>query len=85
MKRSKGKAMTSRPEYVPESTTAGAMQHPVVRRLGPNAIWTPALMDIVKAANELAAELGKIPDRLTDEEADRAIELGKQRHADREN
>lgn len=74
--------MTSRPEYVPESTTAGTMQHPVVRRLGPNALWNPALMDIVTTANELAAELGKSPDRLTDEEADRAIELGRRRHAE---
>lgn len=80
MKPRKGKPMVARP-YVPESVQEpSASQHAIVRRLGPGGLWSPALQEILKAADELAAELGKKPDQLTDEEADRAIELGKQRH-----
>lgn len=76
-----GKPMVSRP-YVPESVKPQTgNQHPVVRKLGPNALANPALLEITDAADEIAAELGKTADQLTEEEAERAIELGKQRHA----
>ncbi|MFF5609273.1 hypothetical protein ACFY65_23280 [Streptomyces cellulosae] len=82
MKPRKGKPMVSRP-YVPDSVREPtARQHAIVRRLGPGGLWTPAIEEIMRAADEVAAELGKKPDELTDKEADRAIELGKQRHAE---
>lgn len=82
MKPRRGKPMVSRP-YSPESLKPPTgSQHAVLRRLGPAALENPALREIVQAANELAAELGKTADKLTVEEADRAIELGKQRHAE---
>jgi hypothetical protein len=80
MKPRKGKPMVARP-YVPDSVREPtASQHAIVRRLGPGGLWSPALQEILKAADEVAAELGKKPDELTDAEADRAIELGKRRH-----
>lgn len=81
MKPRRGKPLGSDP-YTPDSVRpTAASQHALVRRLGPNGLWNPAFQDIIKAAGELAAELGKPVDQLTDEEADQAIELGKQRHA----
>lgn len=74
--------MVARP-YVPDSMKPeGASQHAIVRRLAPNPLDHPALRQIMQAANEIADELGKTADTLTDGEADRAIELGKQRHAE---
>lgn len=82
MKPRRGKPMVSRP-YSPESLKpAAATQHAVLRRLGPAALDNPALRQIVQASNELASELGKTADRLTDEEADRAIETGQRRHGE---
>jgi hypothetical protein len=82
MKPCKGKPMVSRP-YVPDSIREpSASQHAIVRRLGPGGLWSPAFEEIMRAADEVAAEAGKKPDELTDEEADRAIELGKQRHGE---
>lgn len=83
MKPRRGKPMGSDP-YTPDSVKPGASsQHALVRRLGPSGLWNPAFESISKAADEIAAELGKPVDQLTDEEADKAIELGKQRHAER--
>jgi hypothetical protein len=80
MKPRKGKPMVARP-YVPDNVQeSSASQHAIVRRLGPNALWNPALQDIMRAADELAAELDKPVDRFSDEEANQAIELGKRRH-----
>ncbi|MFJ8594856.1 hypothetical protein [Streptomyces sp. NPDC093598] len=82
MKPRKGKPMVSRP-YVPgQVSEPSASQHAIVRRLGPGGLWSPAFEEIMRAADEVAAELGKKPDELTDAEADRAIALGKQRHAE---
>jgi hypothetical protein len=84
MKPRKGRPMVARP-YVPGQTQEpSASQHAIVRRLGPGGLWSPAFEEIVRAADEVAAELGKKPDELTDEEADRAIELGKRRHGEGE-
>jgi hypothetical protein len=72
--------MVSRP-YVPESVKSSASrQHAIVRRLGAQALTNPALPHIMDAADEVAAVHGKTSDQLTDEEADRAIALGTQRH-----
>jgi hypothetical protein len=82
MKPRKGKPMVARP-YVPDSVKdASASQHAIVRRLGPGGLWNPAFEEIMRAADEVAAELGKPVDQLTDEEADRAIQLGKQRRGE---
>lgn len=82
MKPHRGKPMVSRP-YVPDTLKPEhTSQHAIVRRLGLNGLWNPAFEEIRQAADELAAELGKPVDALTDEEADRAIDLGKQRHAE---
>lgn len=79
MKPRKGKPMVARP-YVSDSVNdASSSQHAIVRRLGPNALWNPAFEEIRQAADELAEELGKSVAEFTDEDADRAIELGKQR------
>jgi hypothetical protein len=81
-KHRRGKAMVSRP-YVPDSVKPEtASQHAIVRKLGPHGIWSPALHHILKAADELAAELGKPVDQLTDAEAEQAIATGKQRLED---
>ncbi|MEU9310882.1 hypothetical protein [Streptomyces sp. NPDC048256] len=80
MKPRKGTPIGSDP-YTPKSVKPTAVsQHALVRRLGPNGLWSPAFEEIVKAADELAAELGKPVEQFTDAEADRAIELGRQRH-----
>jgi hypothetical protein len=82
MKPRRGKPMVARP-YSPDSLKPSATsQHAIVRRLGPSGLWNPAFEEIRQAADELAAELGKPVDQLTDEEADKVIELGKQRHAE---
>ncbi|MEV5236467.1 hypothetical protein [Streptomyces pseudogriseolus] len=82
MKPRKGKPMVDRP-YVPASVREPtARQHAIVRRLGPGGLWNPAFEEIMRAADEVAAEVGKKPYELTDKEADRAIELGKQRHGE---
>ncbi|WP_405964825.1 hypothetical protein OG713_34820 [Streptomyces sp. NBC_00723] len=82
MKPRKGQPTGSNP-YTPDSVKPTASsQHALVRRLGPNGLWNPAFEAIVKAADELAVELGKPVEQFTDEEAGRAIELGKQRHED---
>lgn len=79
MKPRKGRPTGSDP-YTPDSVKpTAASQHALVRRLGPGGLWNPAFEEIVKAADELAAELGKPVEQFTDEEADRAIALGKQR------
>lgn len=78
----KGKPMVQRP-YVPESVKESSetlRQHGLAQRLGSKAIGHPALFEIIKAADEIAAELGKTPAQLTAEEADRAIALGEERH-----
>ncbi|MET7429618.1 hypothetical protein ABZT16_11550 [Streptomyces flaveolus] len=81
MKPRRGKPMGSDP-YTPDSVKAGtSSQHPLVRRLGASGLWNPAFDEIRQAAEELAAELGKPIDQLTVEEADRAVQLGKHRHA----
>lgn len=64
--------------YNPEQPAVN--QHAVVRALGPGALTDPALMAIVDAANEVAAEAGTTADRLTDEQVARAIALGRERH-----
>jgi len=80
MKPRKGRPTGSDP-YTPDSIKpAAASQHALVRRLGPGGMWNPAFEEIVKAADEMAAELGKPVEQFTDEEADRAIQLGKQRY-----
>lgn len=80
MKPRKGKPMVAKP-YTPDSLKPpSASQHAIVRRLGDGALWNPALQEIMQAADELAAELGKPVEQFTDKEADRAIQLGKQRH-----
>lgn len=82
MKPHKGKPMVSKP-YTPDSLKpAAASQHAIVRRLGPGGLWNPAFEEIMRAADEVAAELGKPVDHLTDAEADQAIALGKERHAE---
>lgn len=76
----RGRPMSPRP-YVPDSVQAPAgRQHALIRRLGSRAIGDPAIGHILDAADEIAAEVGKTPDKLSDAEADRAIELGDQRH-----
>lgn len=80
-RRPSSQPMTSRP-YVPDSIKAPSTnQHPVVRALGPNAL-NAAVLHVMRAAEELAAELGKRSEELTDEEAAQAIKVGKQRHAE---
>jgi len=80
-KRRSGKPIVSRP-YVPDSVQpAASSQHAIVRKLGPHGIWSPALDHIMKAADELAAELDKPVDQFTDAEAEQAIETGRQRYA----
>lgn len=78
-----GKPMVTRP-YVPETPNIPvSRQHPVARRLGPSPFSNPAFMEIVQASEEIAAELGKTADQLTEEEVDRAFELGRLRHDQR--
>ncbi|MFD7661062.1 hypothetical protein [Streptomyces sp. NPDC059788] len=74
----RAKPMVQQP-YAPEQPAVN--QHAVVRTLGPGALTDPALMAIVDAANEIAAEAGTTADRLTDEQVARAIALGRERHA----
>jgi hypothetical protein len=82
MKPRKGKPMVARPYGPGQVSDPLVSQHAIVRRLGPGGLWSPAFEEIMRAADEVAAELGKKPDELTDTEADWAIELGKRRHAE---